>query len=81
MADSAQGFLHGFVDIRRNNKGQQTTALGTEQSTANYNGVPTMRTRLAAINGAFYTAARLNQMTSNDMVYALRLSDDLASIK
>ena len=37
----------------------------------------TMRTRLAALNGAYYTAARLNNMTRNDMVYALR---DTASI-
>lgn len=39
-----------------------------------------MKTRLAAINGTTFTAARLNTMTYNDMVYALRVNDHPTSI-
>ena len=39
-----------------------------------------MRTRLAAINGAVYTAARLNTMSVNDMIYALRVADNPTTI-
>lgn len=37
--------------------------------------VNAMRARLTAIDGATYTATRLNQMSYNDMVYAIRLLD------
>lgn len=39
------------------------------------------RARLTAINGTIYTAARLNQMTFNDMLYAIRVNDYPRSIK
>lgn len=47
---------------------------------ANYQSVSAMRTRLAAINAGYYTAARLNQMSRNDMIFAIRQNDDLAGI-
>lgn len=47
---------------------------------ANYASVTALRTRLAAINGAYYTASRLDSMTVNDMVYAVRLNDDAGTI-
>lgn len=77
MADSDLGELAGFVDKRRV-KGQTGSALATS---GNYDSVGAMRTRLAAVNGAYYTTARLNSMTENDMVYALRQADDAAGIK
>lgn len=77
MVDSDLGELAGFVDKRRA-KGQLGTSLATA---ANYDSVAAMRTRLAAFNGAYYTAARLNSMTENDLVYAVRLADDAAGIK
>jgi len=77
MADSDLGELAGFVDKRRV-KGQSGTALGTS---ANYDSVAAMRTRLAAANGTYFTTTRLNQMTENDMIYALRQIDDAAGIK
>lgn len=40
-----------------------------------------IRTRLAAFNGALYTTAYLDSLTFNDMVYALRLADAPATIK
>lgn len=43
--------------------------------------IASMRARLTAINGSIYTAARLNQMTYNDMVYAIRQNDFATSIK
>ena len=39
----------------------------------NFNSLSAMRTRLATINGTYYTTAVLAQMTYNDMVYALRV--------
>lgn len=43
--------------------------------------ITAMRTRLAAIDAAFYTAAKLNTMTMNDMIYAIRLNDRPTLIK
>lgn len=43
--------------------------------------IQSMRDRLTAINGTYYTAARLNNMTYNDMVYAIRLADDLTTVR
>lgn len=40
-----------------------------------------LRARLAVIDAGFYTAARLNTMTVNDMQYAVRLNDRPTSIK
>ena len=40
-----------------------------------------MRDRLTAIDSTFYSAARLNAMTMNDMVFALRTNDKPQSIK
>ena len=43
--------------------------------------IEAMRARLKAISAANYTDARLNAMTMNDMVYAIRLADRPDSIK
>jgi hypothetical protein len=74
MAEVQQGNFLGVVDKRRV-PGQSTINLATP---ANYASVSAMRTRLIAINPTYYTTARLNAMTVNDMVYALRLADDAA---
>ena len=67
-----------WVDKRRT---QSTSIPGSSQATPqNYAGIAAMRTRLAAINGAYFTAAMLDTMTVNDMAYAMRLNDDAASI-
>lgn len=43
--------------------------------------VAALKARLTALNGTSYTAARLNSMTKNDMLYALRVeSADAAGI-
>jgi hypothetical protein len=68
----------GFVNARKANGDPGSTSnLGTP---GNYSSISTLRTRLAAINPTYYTAAELDRMTVNDMVYALRVNDDATSI-
>lgn len=57
--------------------GGQTSGLAAP---ANYVSNGSLRSRLAALNGAYYTAAKLDQMTTNDMVFALRSIDDRTTI-
>jgi hypothetical protein len=64
----------GLVDKR---VGRGRTAGHGQAEVNNMTSISAMRTRLAALNGAYYTAARLDTMTENDMVYALK---DTASI-
>lgn len=78
MADTDTENVFGVVDKRRNSKGQNTTQ--SLSSAANYDDVDSLRTRLTAISSTTFTTARLNAMTKNDMVYAVRLSDDAAGI-
>lgn len=46
----------------------------------NYTSVTALRARLAAISGTAYTSAVLDQMTVNDMVYAVRMNDDKTTV-
>lgn len=64
----------GFIDKRRV-PGQSGVNVATP---ANYISVAAMRSRLIAINPGYYTTARLDAMTANDMTYAIRLADDPA---
>lgn len=57
-----------------------TAKASTAFIDADMNTVAAMRTRLAAIDGAYYTSARLDALTYNDMVYALRLHDNPQTI-
>lgn len=58
-----------------------TGATGTGFAAGgNYTSIFALRTRLAALNGTYYTAAKLNEMTANDMIFALRNMDDPKSI-
>ena len=47
---------------------------------ANNATLASIRARLTAINGAYWTATRLDQATYNDLVYALRLADNASSV-
>lgn len=69
MADLDISPFHGTVDKRR---GRGLAASDPMTEKANLLDIPTMRTRLAALNATYYTNARLNNMTKNDMVFALR---------
>lgn len=42
----------------------------------NYTSITALRARLTAIDATYYTSAKLDEMTVNDMVYAVRLADD-----
>lgn len=46
----------------------------------NYTSITALRARLAAISGTTYTSAVLDQMSVNDMVYAVRMNDDKTTI-
>lgn len=77
MAQNELGNITGTVDKRQTSKaGSASSSLSTP---ANYADINAMKTRLAAINAGYYTAARLNQMSKNDMIYALRKADDAAA--
>lgn len=76
MADAQVESVFG-VTIKGRAQGTNTASFGTP---ANYGSISAMKTRLAAANGTYYTAARLNQMTFNDLVYALRETDDAGTI-
>lgn len=58
----------------------QGTATNPLASPVNYASTGALRTRLTAINSGYFTAARMNNMTKNDMDYAVRLSDDASTI-
>ena len=78
MADTQSAQLRPeFIDKRRSyDKGVPILA-----ENANYGSIASMRTRLTALAPGTYTTSRLNTMTTNDMVYALRLlSADAAGI-
>lgn len=77
MADSERENQLGFADKRRLG-GATTRPAGS--ASANYNDVSTLRARLTAISATTFTVARLNAMTKNDMMYAVRLTDDAAGI-
>lgn len=78
MADLDISNPVGITDKRR---GRGQTGAHEMAEIANTNTVSTLKTRLTAISATKYTAARLNSMTKNDMLYALRLeSADSAGI-
>jgi hypothetical protein len=77
MADAQIGSVDLGLTFRNETQGTNAALVATP---ANYASISAMKTRLAAINGTSYTTARLNTMTVNDLVYALRLNDDAGSI-
>ena len=76
MAQAQLGNPLGVTD-KRSTQGNTTSPIGTE---ANYADVAALRTRLAAVAAGTYTATVLDQMTVNDMIYALRVLDDAAGL-
>lgn len=75
MANTEMENPLGVTDRRRTQN--QTDMPGTLDTDARYFSVSSLRTTLAARN-AYYTPKRLEEMTKNDMVYALRTIDDAA---
>ncbi len=80
MANTQMGFT--FPEICNSLKavadmGGSGSGLNTP---LNYTSVTALRTRLAAISGTTYTSAVLDQMTVNDMVFAVRMNDDKTTV-
>ena len=46
----------------------------------NYTSHDALKARLAAISGTYYTTTRLDALSTNDLVYALRMCDDATSV-
>lgn len=53
---------------------------GVVATPANYASITALRTRLNAISATSYSSARLDTMTVNDMIYAVRRNDDSTTI-
>ena len=86
LASQRIGNTLGVTATNNSSTTQQTNLNGstgntTEHSLTNLDSISSMRTRLAAIDSGFYTTARLNTMTRNDMVYAVRVNDYASTVK
>lgn len=77
MANLDIGNRQRVVD-KRQGRGTTTNPVTSDASMKD---ITAMRARLTAINATTFTAARLNTMTENDMLYAIRMNDDAAGIK
>lgn len=82
MANTQNYNERRFVDKRLAAVVNGTAAANQHSDTfsTNTNDVASMRARLTAISAATYPAATLDKMTTNDMLYAIRLNDEAASI-
>ncbi len=58
-----------------------TGVPGTPAWDTDHTSIDSMRTRLAAIDATFYTSARLDTLSMNDMEYAVRVNDLAATVK
>jgi hypothetical protein len=74
MAQGQVTSAYGLVDKRR---GRVQVGANPHTEKGNLDSVNAMRTRLAALNPTYSTAAKLDAMTVNDMVFALK---DSASV-
>ncbi len=79
MADMDLTSTFDFVDNRTGRGYSGSTSSLVEQN--NYDSIAELKTRLTALAASSYTAARLNTMTKNDMVYALRTLQDAAGMR
>lgn len=78
MADLDLGTTAQVTDKRL---GRGNTGADVMAEVANSTNISLLKTRLAALNGTSYTAARMATMTENDLLYALRVaSADAAGI-
>lgn len=66
---------------KSNINGAGTGAPQGEHDDTDYTSITALRARLSTLDAGFYTAARLNTLSYNDMVYAVRLADAASTIK
>lgn len=69
---------HNWPDRRRTSS--NANAQGSLSNVGNYVSNNALDTRLAAISATTFTQERLDKMTQNDKLYAVRHYDDNASI-
>lgn len=73
------GNIHGFAS-----KGGKDLNGGDDIQVGHFNAnggtLAAKRARLIVINAGYWTAARLDQATHNDIDYALRIADNPATI-
>lgn len=85
MADQRIGNRMGVaatnVDsgAQRSNLNGSTSVQGEHDDT-DYASITALRSRLQTIDSGFYTDSKLNTMTYNDMVYAVRVNDSVSTI-
>lgn len=64
----------------RSNLNGSGSAQALEFNTSDYQTIFAMKIVLATADAGYYTAARMNKMTYNDMVYAVRVLNDPETI-
>lgn len=70
----------GFVGRQRAVAGSAAVSSNPLGTPANYKDNTSLDARLTAISATTFPQARLDNMTQNDKIYALRVLDDAASI-
>ena len=79
MAVHQIGSVHGVnANAGKNKNGGDD--LGSGFADPSMITIDSMRARLNAISSTSYSAARLNAMTTNDMMYALRVHDNMLGV-
>lgn len=76
MANYETDSNFNVTDKRKVGRHTTATVAPNLATPLNYTSINALRARLATANAAFYTTARLDQMSKNDMIYALRTIDD-----
>jgi len=74
------GNIVKFVDARESTAAASNNNADQIATPANYADEAALDARLTAISVTTYTVTRLQHMTRNDKVFAVRSSDDAASI-
>lgn len=80
MAQHQIGNAQGIVDKKRSTAKSVHKSDGSIATPANYDNMAALDARLTAISATTYTQARLDTMTMNDKIYAVRMNDDANSI-
>ena len=86
MADQQVGNIAGLPVVANGDADSPSNLSGTIDPQGgfinnDYQSIAALRTRLAAIDAGYYTADKLNEMSYNDMVYAVRVNDDATTIR
>jgi hypothetical protein len=88
MADQELGNLLGFAAVDVGGSGNRSDINGGGDESQQFgffsndmSNIGALRGRLTTIDSGFYTTARLNSMTKNDMVFAVRTNDYASTIR